>query len=112
MDMEALLKLSSFQTWLDSKEPEAYIGLPSTKDSCPIAVYLREKTGKTFYVRTGIITEPERLSDSGHFICCLPPWAKELVACVDATIRFPNEVKAQQVKDMIATMLKYQQEWV
>lgn len=76
------LSRAAFQTWLESKDDDADVGIPAVSSSCPIATYLKDKGIEHPLVGMKLLTcvhKGEELLESFD----LDPWAREFVRVFD-----------------------------
>lgn len=76
-----LLSLAAFQTWLASKHPNTKVGIAGEDNTCPLATFLKQTTGKTPSVTA---REFELIDEEDNYTRQdLPRWAQHFVLRVD-----------------------------
>lgn len=88
MTLEDLLDRDLFRDWLGGLKSETIAGHAQDPESCPLATYLRRKTGREIlvdmsccYDRKASLTE----EDNSETFAFLPGWAETFVERVDAS---------------------------
>lgn len=74
---------TEFKAWLETKKPDDIVGKTRSACSCPLAKYLREQTGKVWFVggsHYNYAGDYYRVDAESH---TLPIWAESFMDKVD-----------------------------
>lgn len=93
------LNRAEFKKWLESKEPTSAVGIQLKSESCPIANYLKEKTGESYTVMGNRYYDTAGLRDTPMHVS--PPWAWEFIYEIDH-LSIQHELSAKEALDILS----------
>lgn len=99
------LDIEDFEQWLNNKDDGIIVGYCRTTDNCPIARYVRHRTGGT--VQSGIniikITTGWR-DDKQVDIYDQPVWASRFVEAIDSMWSISGEITKEQALSALSSV--------